>query len=111
MKEIKFHEWLKSRLDKRGWSQTVLSERSGIAQSTISTWLSDQGKKPNVKGYVAIAKALDVPLETVLAVAGEVEAASSEVAEEAEMVGILRGLNADERGIVLRMLRGLRRGR
>ncbi len=108
MEKIKFCEWLNSQLDRRGWSQTVLSERSGIAQSTISTWLSNQGK-PNVKGYVAIAKALDTPLERVLAVAGEVESPPPEVAEEAEMVGILRKLDEEERGIVLRMMRGLRR--
>ncbi len=111
MKEIKFHNWLKSQLDRRGWSQTVLSERSGIAQSTISTWLSDQGKKPNVKGYVAIAQALDTSLERVLAVAGEVESPPPEVADETEMVGILRELGEEERGIVLRLLRGLRHGR
>ncbi len=105
-----FQNWLKGELKIRGWSQSEFAKRAGgIAQSTVSTWI--KGGIPNLDGYVAIAQALEIPLQAVLVAAGKVEAVPPEVAEEAEMIRIIRGLGEDERRIVLRMMQGLLQSR
>ncbi len=105
-----FQAWLKRQLKIRGWNQTEFAKRAGnIAQSTVSTWT--KGGIPNLDGYIAIAQALEMPLPMVLVAAGKIEPPPPEVAEEDEIVRIIRELSEDERGIVIRMMRGLSKSR
>lgn len=55
---------LKDALDVRGWDRTTLSERSGVARSTIYNFLS--GSKLGLAALYSIAEALDVSEEFLL---------------------------------------------
>lgn len=59
-----FAEWLRIEMKNRGISQAELSRLSGISPAQISKYLSLQSS-PSEEGYVAIAKAMKIPLETV----------------------------------------------
>lgn len=65
----KFSEWLQEELDKRGWSQSELSKRAGVARATISNVLSGM-RQPGPELCGAIARAFDVPQTVVFQAAG-----------------------------------------
>lgn len=65
----KFAQWLLDMLEEKGWSQVVLSERSGITQTHISRILSGD-RRPGLEFYEGVARAFRVPMEEVLRYAG-----------------------------------------
>ncbi len=50
----------------RSWNQTVLGEKAGLGQTTVSSIEQQEGKSPNLESLTAIAKALGVPEWTLL---------------------------------------------
>ena len=50
----------------RSWNQTVLGEKAGLGQTTVSSIEQPEGKSPNLESLTAIAKALGVPEWTLL---------------------------------------------
>ncbi len=70
----KFAEWLFHQLEDRGWSQSELSRRSGIARPHISRIITGE-RAPGLDFYRKIAWALRIPLCDVLAAAGEIPSA------------------------------------
>lgn len=61
--------WLNDELNRRGWSNSELHRRSGMANSTISMVLGGQ-KKPGWDFCAAIARALGEPPEKIFRLAG-----------------------------------------
>jgi transcriptional regulator with XRE-family HTH domain len=60
-----FGKRLRTRREQRGYTQTELSERSGLAQMSISTW--ERGKTtPNVVNLMKLARALGLRPETLI---------------------------------------------
>lgn len=62
---------LKHFMDLKGWTQPMLSKRSGVPQTTISLYLKPENRKPSAKGKAPsatlahidkLAAALDVPV-------------------------------------------------
>lgn len=57
----------------KGWSMADLSNRSGVARSTIYGWRDNSGK-PQAKSVNAVADALGIPRERALRLAGIIAA-------------------------------------
>lgn len=55
---------------KRGWTQTELSRRSGVKQGVLSYIESGKTKHPRIDTLAAIASALGVPVERLMKKAG-----------------------------------------
>ena len=65
MSTIRFSDWLKHKVDGRGWLQRDLAEAASVSQQTASRWLLGQ-TLPNVTHALALALALDVTADEVL---------------------------------------------
>lgn len=105
-----FVTWLNNELNKRGWSNSELHRRSGMATSTISMVLGGQ-KKPGWEFCLAIATALNEPPEKIFRIAGLLPALpSSEDETLRESIDILKSLSPQQRKEVLRYLRFLHQG-
>jgi len=105
-----FTDWIDSELKRRGWSLNELARRSGMSSASVSMVLSEQ-RKPGTEFCRSVADALQVPPEEVFRLAGLLPPLLPAVAEEREVVNILRSLPAQTRATVLDMLRGLGDGR
>lgn len=68
-----FRQWLTDELYERNWSQTELARRSNLDRTYISRVLSGD-RNPGLDFYRRIARALRLPVTTVLAAAGEIPA-------------------------------------
>ena len=104
-----FREWLASELKKRAWSSSELARRAGISQSSVSNVLG--GKQvPGLEFCKGVAKALDMPADRLLRLAGHLAYVPPPVAEEQEAVRLFRTLNAQMRAVALSVLRALQSG-
>lgn len=61
--------WLSDELNNRGWSIRELGRRAGVSHTTVASVLSEQ-RSPTADFCVAVSKALNVPAESVLRMAG-----------------------------------------
>lgn len=64
-----FGEWLEYELELRGWSQAILSRRTGLTSAAVSLLARDQ-TQPKAETCLAIAEALGIPPEVVMSHAG-----------------------------------------
>ncbi|MBR7099586.1 MAG: helix-turn-helix transcriptional regulator [Clostridia bacterium] len=62
MIEIKFTDNLKQLMKDNNLNQTTLSEKIGIAQSAISSWLSGK-KEPSITSLWLLADLFDVDID------------------------------------------------
>lgn len=62
--------FLRERLDERGWEQKDLVTQSGLKKATISRLLNGQVDDPELPTFVALSEALEVPLWRLLEQAG-----------------------------------------
>lgn len=67
--ETDFADWLRNQLEQRGWTQSELSRRSGVSPAQITRVLSGE-RGLGEKSISALAKALNLPVETVFRAAG-----------------------------------------
>lgn len=102
-------EWLANELKTRAWSSSELARRADISQSSVSNVLT--GKQiPGLEFCKGVAKALDLPADRLLRLAGHLDYMPEEVVEEQEAVRLFRTLNAQMRGVALSVLRALQSG-
>lgn len=101
-----FVTWLVEQIDSRGWTNSELARRANLVPSTVSMVVSHQ-KRPGLEFCVGIAQAFGVPPEDVLRLAGLLPSIPAPIAEEHEVVTILRSLPAAIRRTVVTMLRAL----
>jgi len=106
MEKENFKIWLNQELNIRGWSLGELSRRTGISVPTISLFLSDQ-RNPKVDFYISVADALRIDREDVLRKVGILSPLPPVVAQEKEIVRIVRRLSDTDLHAALTMLRGL----
>lgn len=85
-------------------SQGEFARKAGLPKSVISRLCSRQVMKPEVSTYSAIAKALDVPLVTVLREAGLVPP-DQEVPELDDFIHVIQQMNPEQRALGLELLR------
>jgi transcriptional regulator with XRE-family HTH domain len=68
-----FGDWLTDQLTQRNLSQAEFAQKAGVHKSVICKLCARQVMKPQLSTFAAIAKALDVPLTTVLQKAGLIQ--------------------------------------
>lgn len=101
-------EWLERQLELRAWSSSELARRAGISQSSVSNVLT--GKQvPGLEFCKGVAKALGMPAEELLRMAGHLPPMPAPVVEEREALRLLRGLSGPMRGVAMSLLRALDR--
>ena len=100
--------WLNQRLRDLAWSQRELARRADVSASTISDVTA--GKRPPSWDFcAAIARPLGVDPDEIFVLAGLKRPPPAPVAEENEVLAILRRLPGSVRDVVIAMLRGLAR--
>lgn len=101
-----FRDWLLNELKKRGWSQSELAKRAGLAPSTISNILN-ANKGLGEVSLSAIAKALNVPTEIVFRAAGFLPKAHIMTEQKEEILYLFDKLSEQEKKDAIRYLRFL----
>ena len=81
---------LQSEMERRGWNQTTLAKRSGLAKATIGRYLSGE-RTPGLLEATEIAKALGVPLDHLVGISSEIPSVT-----EREILKLIRLLGEDE---------------
>lgn len=100
-----FVTWLNDEMNRRGWTNSELHRRSGMANSTISMILGGQ-KNPGWDFCAAIAKALDRPAEQVFRLAGLLPPLpAGEDAAFQELIELARNMSPEDRKAVLEFAR------
>ena len=62
--------YLRAELDRRNWTASVLSERSGVPKGNLSKILRNPDHEPEVPTLIKLARGLDVPIREIMAVCG-----------------------------------------
>lgn len=60
-----FGTWLQGEIDARGWDQRMAAQRIGVPETNVHNWIH-QDIKPGRRAILKIARALKLPLETVM---------------------------------------------
>ncbi len=97
-------DWLEGQLADRGIYPTELARMAGIDQGIISRVLNRE-RKPSAETLIAIARALRVPHDEVLRIAGVLppEPGTDSIVEEGRE--LLKQMNEDTKRRALRLLR------
>lgn len=69
---MEFTEWLKNRLDKKGWKQADLARESGLDTAVISNLVNGR-RGPGMDTYRALARAFDIKLKELFVEIGILE--------------------------------------
>jgi transcriptional regulator with XRE-family HTH domain len=96
-----FSDWLQDEMNKRGWSQSDLSRNSGVNRQVISTYINQQRKKPDENILIDIARALNLPPETVFRAAGLLPPVSDADTDFENWKYVLEKLSERDRNILL----------
>ena len=67
--KISFGDWLRQKIEKRGWDQSELARRTGLAHGQISRFISGS-RHPGPNPCIAIADALGLSREEVFRARG-----------------------------------------
>jgi transcriptional regulator with XRE-family HTH domain len=94
--EDRFMSFLAGQLAERGWSQRELARRAGLSQAAVSRVIAGDNR-PGLVLCEGIAKALDLPLETVLIEAGIIQGSAEIPPEVREWAGRLLALPKGQR--------------
>jgi len=103
--EMTFNEWLLQEIERSGLSNSEIARRGGISHARISQVLA--GQNPGADFCIGIARGLGLIPEDVLRRAGILPPLPPAVAEEREVVGLLRRLGASMRETAVAILRTL----
>jgi len=98
-----FNEWLLKKLQEMDWKQADLARRSGITTGSISNYIN--GRIPDKKALIKIAKAFKMPAETIFQLAGVLPEESKPDELTKEGIYILQRLNLEEKEDAIRYLR------
>lgn len=98
-----FLTWLDQQLAQRGWSDHYLARRAGLSHSVLSK--ARNGTPPRWEACEALARALDLPPETVFRQAGLLEPLPAEQADLEAWRYLLGRLSARDRYELLQIAR------
>lgn len=106
MDDTKFSDWLQASLREREMSQAELSRRSGLASATISMLITGQNQ-PKAATCLALARALDLPAETVLKAANLLPELPAPAGDPTigEVVDVMKRMTAEERREILEYIK------
>ena len=100
-----FVTWLGQEVQNRDWSYSELARRAGLSQSTISKVMS-YAAAPGLEFCTGIARAFNIPAESVLHRAGLLQARPDITPGLRELNFLFDQLNKEEQENILRMIRG-----
>jgi transcriptional regulator with XRE-family HTH domain len=101
----KLADWITEEIEIRGWSLRELGRRADLSHATISNVVSGQ-TKPGLDFCTGIAKAFNVPAETVLRRAGLLSSREESAPDLRELNFLYSQLAPEDREQILRMMRG-----
>ena len=70
LKSEKFGRWLFQQMEAKGWNMTDLATRAGVSKQVISKYINNPPEKPDNNVLTGIARAFQLPPETVFRAAG-----------------------------------------
>ncbi|MEU0934302.1 helix-turn-helix transcriptional regulator [Embleya sp. NPDC005971] len=106
---------IQARLDELGWTWAELSRRSGVPETTLSSWRRHArgagSRGPSPDKLRLVAKALNIPVVRLFEAAGRVIHDEVPPEEEREFVEIFRSLGEDGRTMTLAAMRAYKEAR
>ena len=100
MANIDFAIWLESERVARGWPQTLLAERAELSDTQMSRLMRGD-RQPGIDSIKGIARALGVPIETVMRHAGWLPDYGELLPETRGWSARLRSLTSEQREAAL----------
>lgn len=100
---MKFNDWLLDKLQKIDWSQADLARASGLTTASISKYVG--GRIPDESALKKIAKAFNLPPETVFRAAGILPPVSELDATREEIIELTSHMSREEQREVLEYIR------
>ena len=101
-----FVRWLKKTMKEKGWGLRETARRAGLTHSPLSYILTN-GAMPSFDTCVGLAKAFDVPLESVLVGAGFLPGVDDDPTREEIIFLLKRVKNPASLRLVLSVLRSI----
>jgi transcriptional regulator with XRE-family HTH domain len=102
-----FGNWLLTKLETEGWSQSELARRCNVSHVAISRVINGE-RKPGVRLCKAIARTFTLPETYVLRKAGLIEGKASDGEESLEqIIESLQILSANDREVVANLVLSL----
>lgn len=99
-----FAEWINEEMEKRGWTNSELARRAKISHASISQVIG--GRKAGVAFCKGLARAFDIPAETIYRMAGILPTIESlDQKGIGELAEIFKHLDPDQREMVIEMAR------
>jgi|GEM_PF-611386 transcriptional regulator with XRE-family HTH domain len=104
MLAMEFKDWVLNWLNKKGWNQAELAARAGVTRTAISDILSGR-RNPGPDLCTAIARALNLPPETVFRAAGLLPPVPASEEQQDTLMYLYSQLPQKEREEVLEYIR------
>jgi len=98
-----FSGWLLQELENRGWNQAELHRKSGLSKTIISDVISDK-VTPGYEFCIAIGKALHIPPEIVMRLAGLLPQVPAKTEQHEKLLYTFEQLNAKDQQTILDMM-------
>ena len=92
-----FANWLEAIIRESGMSQSDLARRSGLSRQAISAYLNQKRTKPDEEALQALARGLQLPVETVYEKAGLLSKSPPETELQRQLVYLYNQLPDDEK--------------
>ena len=93
--------WINQKLQERGWSQNQLAREAGLTKSQVSRIVNE--KTPSNHEAHSLGRALNVPPETIMRLAGQLPPSPNHNDKSDEMMQIFSGLADDDQDEILQM--------
>jgi transcriptional regulator with XRE-family HTH domain len=111
-KALKFSGWLRDEMAQRGLNQAELARRVGVSKAAVNKWVKGPDEKdwrqPDITSLFAIARALQLSKDTVLAAAGKDDRIDfSHTAAQKDAIGVIEQLSDASLELVYPQLIGL----
>ncbi|NIP97515.1 MAG: helix-turn-helix transcriptional regulator [Akkermansiaceae bacterium] len=103
---VTFGDWLAATIKERGWNQSELARRANISQATLSRLIGET-RQPGPDVCLSLARALNIPPETLFKHAGLLPPDPTPVSQEKEALSLFRRLPETARQLILTQLRAL----
>lgn len=99
----RLREFINNEIDEKGWTVTELARRAELAQPTVGDVLNGK-TNPGLRFYIGMARALQVSVDHLLRLAGDLPANVVSPEDEltlAELLDVAKRLSPDERADLL----------
>lgn len=102
--KLDFANWLQDKLNRQGWDQAELADRSGLSSAQVSRIISEI-RSPGPDACTAIARAFGLPPEIVFRKAGLLPPAPQETTTTRELVYMFLQLDEDAQDRMMQIAR------